>query len=95
MYTDEKADLSRMCGKNGDCGCDGGREKPAAEDGIPCAYRRTWGLVGYPVGMVYAPIQAFDSVYDLDTALKRGTLFGALDLPFVCGDKKKGGCSCD
>jgi hypothetical protein len=51
--------------------------------------------VGYPVGMVYAPIQMFDSVYDLDTALKRGTRFGALDLPFVCGDKKKGGCSCD
>ena len=90
MYTDDKADFSRMCGRSDGCGCE-----KLAEGGVPCADRRTWGLVGYPVGMVYAPIQVFDSVYDLDTALKRGTLFGVLDLPFVCGDKKKGGCSCD
>ncbi|MBE6547827.1 MAG: spore coat associated protein CotJA [Ruminococcaceae bacterium] len=32
--------------------------------------------------MVYAPLQAFSGLYDEDTALSRGTLFSALDLPF-------------
>ena len=95
MYTDEKTDLSRIYGMNGGCGQGGGCETPETEKNAPCARRETWGLAGYPVGMVYAPIQAFDHIYDPGTALTRGTIFGALDLPFVCGDKRKGGCSCD
>lgn len=99
MYTDEKAEFTRMLGMSGGCGCEGGRadlnSNMTAKDHAPCAQQRTWGLAGYPVGMVYAPIQAFDHIYDPGTALTRGTIFGALDLPFVCGDKKKGGCSCD
>lgn len=51
-----------------------------------------WGLVGYPVASVYAPLQAFDELYDLPTALKHGTVFSKLDLPFM-GDRRirKGG----
>lgn len=40
-----------------------------------------WGLSNHPVAMVYAPCQGFHSLYDLDTALVRGTLFSELDLP--------------
>ena len=52
-----------------------------------------WGLDGYPLASVFAPLQSFDELYDLDTALARGTLFSKLDLPFE-GDKRinKGGC---
>ncbi len=38
----------------------------------------------YPsLAMVYAPRQSFKELYDIGTALKRGTLFRELDLPFL------------
>lgn len=46
---------------------------------------QSFGLVGYPLGNVYAPIQEFTSLYEIDKALVRGTIFSELDLPFVCG----------
>lgn len=52
------------------------------------------GCLGYG----YVPIQQFDCVYDMDTALTSGTLFPELDLTIeeygnVC--KKWGGVSCE
>lgn len=44
--------------------------------------RMTWGLEGYPLASVYAPLQEFHKLYDMDTALKNGTLFSELYLPF-------------
>ena len=67
-----------------------------AQDNSGCscenANSRSWGLVGYPLGSVYAPLQEFDNLYDTETALKQGTAFAELDLPFM-GDRriKKGG----
>lgn len=56
-----------------------------------------WGLGNHPLAMVYAPCQGFHSLYDLDTALVRGTLFSELDLPLeaVGGNRSSvcGGCS--
>lgn len=40
--------------------------------------------------MVFIPVQRWDTVYDCDRALDRGTLFPALDKPFF----GKGGCGC-
>ena len=40
-----------------------------------------WGLSHHPLAMVFAPCQGFHSLYDVDTALARGTLFSELDLP--------------
>ena len=53
--------------------------------------RRSWGLEGYPLAMVYSPVQRFENMYDLDTALAAGTLFKALDLPFMGMTVTKGG----
>ena len=62
----------------------------------PCsaAQMKTWGLSGYPLASVYAPLQEFCDLYDLETALERGTLFRALDLPFAGknGGSKGGFC---
>ncbi len=58
----------------------------------PAAEKHGWGLSGYPLASVYAPLQKFCELYDLDTALMRGTAFSELDLPFVCGDTKGGPC---
>lgn len=57
-----------------------------------CDDDRTWGLTGHPLASVYAPLQDFEEVYDLETALKQGTAFAKLDLPFT-GDRRvsKGG----
>ena len=52
----------------------------------------SWGLEGYPLASVYAPIQSFDNLYDAETALKQGTLFAELDLPFMGKTVQKGGC---
>ncbi len=68
----------------------------------PCGHS-SWGLVRYPLAMVYSPCQTFGGLYDLNTALTRGTLFAELDLPLEVGyatgcgsaQKFKGrGCSC-
>lgn len=50
-----------------------------------------WGIKDHPLSMVYAPLQEWRSLYDLDTALIRGTLFSELDLPFLGGGCKMGG----
>ncbi len=54
-----------------------------------------WGLVGYPVAMVYAPIQEFENIYERDKALMSGTIFNDLDLPFMGISVTKGGKRCD
>ena len=50
-----------------------------------------WGLESFPLASVYAPLQVFEDIYDLDTALDRGTIFSALDLPFGGRTIGKGG----
>ena len=52
----------------------------------------SWGLCEYPLAIVYSPCQVFRGLYDPDTALSRGTLFGELDLPL---GGEGGLCACD
>ena len=54
-------------------------------------YPKSWGLVGYPLAMVYSPIQEFRNIYEIDKALEQGTLFKELDLPFMGMTVTKGG----
>ena len=53
--------------------------------------RRAWGLTGYPLASVYAPLQEFHKLYDRENALKAGTIFTELDLPFQGESVAKGG----
>lgn len=104
MYTENKMNLSsctrREAGDMPLCGCDQNAEPIGYCDDNAYGMKErycdacgsSFGLQGYPVGMVYAPIQHFDHIFDLDTALYKGTIFEELDLPFVCGKKMKGGC---
>ena len=39
------------------------------------------------LAMMYVPFQRFEKLYDEDKALKRGTLFEALDFPFYGGKR--------
>lgn len=59
---------------------------PASSDqGRPScdgSYTEALGLAGYPLASVYAPVQSFEELYDLETALKQGTIFKELDLGF-------------
>jgi hypothetical protein len=50
-----------------------------------------WGLEGYPLASVYAPIQAFVNLYDCETAIIRGTIFAELDLPLNGKANTRGG----
>ena len=51
-----------------------------------------WGLEGYPLASVYAPLQEWKDIYEIELGFSRGTIFGELDLPFLCGEKSGGGC---
>ncbi|OGO87570.1 MAG: hypothetical protein A2Y15_02220 [Clostridiales bacterium GWF2_36_10] len=37
------------------------------------------------LAMAYVPYQPFNNLYDPETSLKRGTIFKALDMPFMGG----------
>ena len=91
------------CGGNGSdhthnshgCGCNS-CDQSNSDNGCGCVHDACpcgggWGLCQYPLAMAYAPCQAFHSVYDVETALHRGTLFAELDLPFEAA----GGCNHD
>lgn len=71
-----------------------GEEVPARVPTPTTNQRGTWGLENYPLASVYSPIQHWRNLYDPDKALERGTLFGELDLPFVCGEIDIGGGCC-
>ena len=52
---------------------------------------RSWGLEGYPLASVFAPLQKFENVYEMEKAICRGTMFADLDLPFEGTTVQKGG----
>lgn len=54
----------------------------------------TWGLASHPLASVYAPMQKFENLYDLDMALREGTIFSELNLPFMGRRIEKGGKCC-
>ena len=58
------------------------------------AHRETWGLKGYPLASVYAPLQEYRGLFDKETALLKGTLFSELDLPFMGASIANKGGSC-
>ena len=57
---------------------------------------KSFGLNGYPLAMVYSPMQEFDKLYELDKGFNSGTIFSELDLPFSGRSLKykgnSGGC---
>ncbi len=54
----------------------------------------SWALRGYPLASVYAPYQEFRGLYDKEKALKQGTIFSELDLPFMGASIANKGGSC-
>lgn len=65
----------------GVCGC-------GTENGYKvCGF----GVEGVVLAAVWAPLNRFADLYDTDTALRRGTLFAALDKPFY-GEGKEVDC---
>lgn len=57
-----------------------------------CVPSKTFGIEGYPLASMYAPMQKFRNLYDMETALTEGTLFSELNLPFMGASVTKGGC---
>lgn len=53
-----------------------------------------WGLSNHPLAMIYSPCQGFHSLYDMDTALTRGTLFSELDFPLEVVEGKSTASFC-
>lgn len=47
-----------------------------------------WDYRKFPVAMAYVPMQPWEGLYDLETGLRRGTIFPSLDKPFMGGGPK-------
>ena len=84
--------LSRMldntrpcCNMSNNCGCGN------ADGDVGCKSGKTFGLEGYPLASMYAPLQKFRNLYDKETAFREGTLFAELNLPFMGVSVAKGG----
>ena len=71
------------------CGC----ERSGHEE--YCKPSKKFGLEGYPLASVYAPLQEFKNIDDKECALKEGTLFAELNLPFKGWSVSGGGCCHD
>lgn len=56
--------------------------------------RKSWGLEGYPLAMMYAPIQEWRELYDNGTGFVRGTIFKELDFPFHGSERDDGRGMC-
>ena len=72
---------SAVGGNCGVCDCDGDNGSKV------CGF----GVEGVVLAAVWAPLNRFADLYDTDTALRRGTLFAALDKPFY-GEGKEVDC---
>ena len=87
-------DSSRM--NRGCCGANNMQNRRAASNNMelkmePRNFPRRMQHVDHMIpAMAYVPMQRFEQIYDLSTALKNGTLFPELCKPF-CG---KGGGEC-
>ena len=44
----------------------------------------------FPLSMAYVPMQKFENIYELEKGFDTGTIFAALDQPFI-GYMKRGG----
>ena len=77
--------------RGGSLNCRGERVREDAVPTMACAmdgnhYSRVgFGVHGGTLAALYIPVQEFDDLYDEETALKQGTLFRGLDLPFRGG----------
>lgn len=65
---------------------------PEKERMTNCGNKKENGIVNAPaLAMVYSPIQEWREIYDMTTALERGTIFRELDKPLEVCDKCMGG----
>ena len=68
--------------------CGGGTERSEGGEAVAPCTSGACPLAGYPLAMVYSPEQAFENLYEPDEGLTHGTVFIALDMPFL-GDGRK------
>lgn len=71
-------------GENNRVPCNDGDEHSVHGGGCGTGHiGESWGLIGYPLAMVYSPVQEWKNLYDNEMGLSHGTIFKDLDLPFM------------
>ena len=96
MYNEDYMNARKRCGRvNGACPIGAFACNTAAQQTrCDMPQKAQWGLENYPLASVYAPLQSFCELYELETALEKGTLFKQLDLPFWGSERPMKGGSC-
>ena len=74
------------------CGCARGAQNRSGYTRESEPMNRCRMLEGQPLAMVYSPCQIWRGIYAPDMALRRGTLFKELDMPWGV-ENRRGGCS--
>ena len=85
-------ELLRQMAEQG-CGRVGGSSYPSEpflRGGYGEDTPHSWGLVDYPLAMVYSPVQSWQNVYCVEEGFMTGTIFRELDKPFY-GPRCHGG----
>ncbi len=79
------------------CPLTGRREPAPCNEGDTATEGKRPACVPAPsLAMVYSPMQSFQGIYEPAVALRQGTLFAELDLPFEgCGRKEACAHKCD
>ena len=58
-------------------------EQKDDEDATECPMPKSKFAPDMPLAMAYVPFQIWETPYDTETALSRGTIFPSLDKPFI------------
>ena len=87
MLSDSERGAEQIPSVQEEPSCQSPRRDPAPE--------HDRSLQGYPLASVFSPLQSFRQLYDRPTALRNGTLFEELNLPFLGETVYKGGRHCD
>lgn len=83
--------LDQLFGNDNERSSRTGRCSSCEDKGQVQSGKNTFGLHGYPVAIVYSPIQEWRDLYECEVGFDNGTIFKELDLPFLGGSCGCGG----
>lgn len=84
MYNNDNAINNVCCASELEKILSGKGNSPQSRIDLPSCEEKdsNYGIKGYPLAMVYSPMQEFTDLYELDKGFNAGTIFSELDLPF-------------
>ena len=93
LLADDLPEFGCGCNQRENVGCPTCESTRTKNQGGDCEGYHPPHLNGNPLAMVYSPYQEWENLYEVESALQRGTIFKCLDFPFYkvrCCDVTRG-----